>query len=95
MRPNAIRPRPASYAERAMTSSGRTPAPRRPIPWKVVMAVGLKIAEEGKRRWDLLSHRDQQEIVRIVRKSKGRISNITAQERAELRRIVTKVSKLW
>jgi hypothetical protein len=77
-----------------MSSSGPKPA-RRPIPWKVVLAVGLKIAQEGRRRWDTLSKREQQEVVRIVRKSKGRLSNITAHERAELRRIVSKAARLF
>jgi hypothetical protein len=78
-----------------MSSPGAKPPARRPIPWKVILAVGLKIAQEGRRRWDTLSKREQQEVVRIVRKSKGRLSNITAHEKAELRRIVTKAARLF
>jgi hypothetical protein len=63
--------------------------PRR-IPWQVVLSVGLRIAREGRRRWDRLTERERREVVRIVRKSRGRASNVTERERGELRRLVWK-----
>ena len=62
------------------------------IPWKLVMTVGLRIAQEGRRRWERLSQREQREVVRIVRKSRGRAGNLTPAERAELRRLVWKAA---
>ena len=67
----------------------RRPDPRR-IPWQLIMGVGLRIAQEGRRRWERLSQREQREVVRIVRKSRGRPSNLSERDRAELRRLVWK-----
>jgi hypothetical protein len=69
--------------------AARRADPRR-IPWQVVLTVGLRIAQEGRRRWDRLTQREQREVVRIVRKSRGRAGNVTPHERAELRRLVWK-----
>jgi hypothetical protein len=63
--------------------------PRR-LPWQLILTVGLRIAQEGRRRWDRLSQRDQREVVRMVRKSRGRRSNLTERERMALRRLVWK-----
>ena len=62
----------------------------RTLPWQAILTVGLQIAREGRKRWDRLSQREQRELNRIVRKSKGMPANITPGERAELRRIVWK-----
>jgi len=60
------------------------------VPWQVVLTVGLQIAQQGRRRWDRLSQREQRELTRIARKSGGRPGSASARERAELRRIVWK-----
>jgi hypothetical protein len=62
----------------------------RRLPWQLLLTVGLRIAQEGRRRWDRLSQREQREVVRIVRKSRGRPSNLSERERATLRRLVWK-----
>lgn len=75
----------------------RTPAlsgrldPRR-VPWQVVLTLGLRIAQEGRTRWNRLTQREQREVVRIVRKSRGRAGNLTARERSELRQLVWKAA---
>lgn len=56
----------------------------------MVLTVGLQIAREGQRRWSRLSDRERDSVVRLVRKSKGRVTSITPGERAELRRLVWK-----
>ena len=66
-------------------------SPRR-IPWQVVLSVGLRIVQEGRRRWERLSQREQRELARIVRKSRGRAGYLTPGERAELRRLVWKAA---
>ncbi len=63
--------------------------PRR-LPWQLILGVALRIAQEGRRRWERLNQREQREVVRIVRKSRGRPSNLTERERVELRRLVAK-----
>jgi hypothetical protein len=63
--------------------------PRR-IPWQVVLSIGLRVAQEGRRRWYRLSEREQREVARIVRKSHGRASRLTVRERRELRDLVWK-----
>jgi hypothetical protein len=62
----------------------------RRIPWQAILAVALRVVEEGRRRWERLSKREQQELTRIVRKSKGRPARLTERERQELWRIVRK-----
>ena len=62
----------------------------RRVNWKLVLAAGVRIVQEGRRRWENLTERERRELARIVRKSKGRPSNLLAHERQELWRIVRK-----
>jgi len=64
----------------------------RRIPWQMVLAVALRVAQEGRRRWERLSRHEQQELMRIVRKSRGRPSNLSAREREALWRTVRKAT---
>ena len=66
----------------------------RRIPWQMVLAVALRVVQEGRKRWERLSKRDQQELTRIVRKSKGRPARLTEHERQDLWRIVRKAAGL-
>jgi len=76
---------------RAVPRLSRLAGPQR-LQWALVLRMGMRIAEEGRRRWGRLSAREQREATRIVRKSKGRPGNLTPGERAELRRIVWKAA---
>jgi hypothetical protein len=58
------------------------------MPWSAVLAVALQVAQEGRKRWDRLSAREQRQITDTLRRSKGRIDRISARDRDELRRIV-------
>ena len=60
----------------------------------MILAVALRVAQEGRKRWERLSKREQQELTRILRKSKGRPSQLTERERQEVWRIVRKVASL-
>jgi hypothetical protein len=62
----------------------------RRIPWATVITVGTAVAREAPRRWERLTKREQQELVRILRKFRGRPGNVTPAERDEARRIVWK-----
>ena len=66
----------------------------RAVPWLTVATVAAEVVREGKKRWDRLSQRDQQDLVRIVKKLPGGPSAITTHDRARLRTIVGKVATL-
>jgi hypothetical protein len=66
----------------------------RRIPWQMVLAVALRVAQEGRKRWERLSRHEQQELMRILRKSGGRPARLTQRERDELWRIVRKAASL-
>ena len=58
----------------------------RNLPWAAALQVSLVLG----RRWRNLSEKDRARLVRIVRDSKGRLSNLTAKERDDLRRLARK-----
>ena len=64
----------------------------RAVPWVTVVTVATQVAREGKRRWDRLSKREQEDLTRILRKLPGGPNALTASDRAQLRRIVAKVA---
>jgi hypothetical protein len=60
----------------------------------MLLQFAVAAAREGQKRWERLSKREQQELMRIVRKSRGRISNVTARERDEVWRLIRKLASL-
>jgi hypothetical protein len=54
------------------------------VPWMLILEAAL-IARS---HWGRLDPRDRRELTRIVRKSHGLPTNLTASERSELRRLV-------
>ena len=64
----------------------------RAVPWMTVVTVATQVAREGKKRWDRLSKRDQQDLVRILKKLPNGPGAVTPSDRATLRRIVGKVA---
>jgi hypothetical protein len=62
----------------------------RRLPWARVLLVARLLAREGPRRWNRLTKREQQDLVRILRKSRGRRGNVTPREQSELQRLVWK-----
>lgn len=57
---------------------------RKAVPWMLVLEAAM-IARD---HWGRLHPQDRSELQRIIRQSKGRPQNLTANERAELLRIV-------
>jgi hypothetical protein len=57
------------------------------MPWAVVLR-GVMVV--GK-RWTALSAKDRARLAGLVRRSRGRIGNLSAKERNELRRLARKL----
>jgi hypothetical protein len=57
------------------------------LPWTVLLEVGLVFG----RRWSRLSAKDRARITHLVRQSRGRPSNLSGRERAELRKLLRKL----
>ena len=57
------------------------------IPWLALLDAG-QVARE---HWSKLTPSERSKLGVLVRKSKGRLSNLSVRERADLRRLVTKL----
>ena len=66
------------------------PSRARQIPWQAVLALSIQIAQEGRKRWNRLSTREQRAVRDAIARSHGRIDRLNQRERDELRRIVWK-----
>jgi hypothetical protein len=56
------------------------------LPWAAALQAGMVLRS----RWRALSDKDRARLIRLMRDSKGRLSNLSAKERDELRRLVRK-----
>lgn len=76
---------PAWIARRAV------PAVWRRIPWKMVWTISLWLAEKGRERIkENLDEREQSEFWNLVKKSRGRPSNLAQRDRTRMKSIVGK-----
>ncbi|HVO52797.1 MAG TPA: hypothetical protein VMT37_00135 [Solirubrobacterales bacterium] len=67
------------------------PAVWKRIPWRTVWAISLWLAEKGRERIrQNLSAEEQSEFWSLLKKSKGRRSNLADRDRARLKTIVGK-----
>ena len=57
------------------------------VPWLALLDAG-QIARE---HWQKLTAAERSKLGRLVKKSRGRASNLTVRERADLRRLVNKL----
>ena len=71
----------------------RLAARGRALPWLTLLQIARAIVDRSRRGWNELSAREQGELRRLLRKSKGRRANLTEREVRELRRIVWKAAK--
>ena len=62
----------------------------RAIPWLTLYASGKWIYEHGRRAWNNLEAGERQRLGGLLRKSKGRRSNLSNRERDELLSLVRK-----
>ncbi len=67
------------------------PAVWRRVPWKLVWVVAVWLVEKGRERVkDNLTKKEQQELLRLVKKSKGRPSALPQRDRTRLKNIAGK-----
>jgi ribosomal protein S13 len=59
----------------------------RAVPWIVLAQAGVAIS----RRWRSLSEKERARLTQLARESRGRPGNLSAKQRAELRRLVGKL----
>ena len=57
------------------------------LPWAALLQVGIAFGE----RWRGLSERDRTRLTRLLRDSHGRLGNLSARDRDELRKVVRKL----
>jgi hypothetical protein len=63
----------------------------RHVPWGMVWAVSVWLAQKGRQRVeDNLTQKEQQELLRLVKKSKGRPSTLPQRDRTRLKNIAGK-----
>lgn len=71
--------------------SKAAPAVWKRIPWKMVWTVSLWLAEKGRERVrENLTQGEQTEFWSLIKKSKGRPSNLTGRDRTRMKNIVGK-----
>ncbi|HTT96400.1 MAG TPA: hypothetical protein VMF55_17140 [Solirubrobacterales bacterium] len=67
------------------------PAVWKRIPWKMVWTVALWLAEKGRERVrENLTQSEQTEFWTMIKKSKGRPSNLSQRDRTRMKNIVGK-----
>lgn len=72
-------------------ASKAAPAIWRRIPWKMVWTVSLWLAEKGRERvCENLTEREQSEFWTLIKKSKGRPSNLNQRDRTRMKNIAGK-----
>ena len=59
----------------------------RGLPWLALLQAGVVLGK----RWSALSAKDRARLARLVRQSRGRVSNLSVKERLELRRLGRKL----
>jgi hypothetical protein len=63
----------------------------RRVPWGMVLTVSLWLAQKGRERMDRnLTHKEQQELLHLIGKSKGRPSNLSQRDRTRVKNIARK-----
>lgn len=71
--------------------SKAAPAVWKRIPWKMVWTVSLWLAEKGRERIrQNLTQGEQSEFFGLIKKSKGRPSNLSQRDRTRLKNIAGK-----
>jgi hypothetical protein len=57
------------------------------LPWAALLQAALAFGE----RWRALSEKDRTRLTQLVRQSRGRVGNLSARDRDELRKVVRKL----
>lgn len=75
-----------------MAGIGRLVTRGRALPWLALYESAKWIYTHGRRAWDNLGPGDRERMGELIRKSKGRRSNLTQRERDELWSLVKKAA---
>lgn len=75
-----------------MAGIGRLVTRGRALPWLALYESAKWVYGHGKRVWDNLEPVDRERMGELIRKSKGRRSNLTQREHDELRSLVKKAA---
>jgi ATP-dependent Clp protease ATP-binding subunit ClpX len=75
----AAMPRPKIKAKAALERA-------KSLPWAAALQAGMVLRS----RWRGLSQKDRDRLIRLMRDSRGRLSNLSGRERSELRRLIRK-----
>lgn len=59
----------------------------RALPWVALLQAGAL----AHKRWHTLSRKDRERVTTLLRRSHGRLSNLSTRERMELRKLLGKV----
>ena len=57
------------------------------VPWALLLQIGLVLGK----RWRSLSDKDRARLTELTRESRGRLGNLSAKERKELKKLVGKL----
>lgn len=57
------------------------------LPWALLLQMGLVLGK----RWRSLSAKDRMRLTELTRESRGRLGNLSAKERKELKKLVGKL----
>jgi hypothetical protein len=57
------------------------------VPWALLLQVGVVLGK----RWRSLSAKDRARLTELTRESRGRLGNLSAKERRELKKLVGKL----
>jgi hypothetical protein len=57
------------------------------VPWTLLLQMGLVLGK----RWRALSAKDRARLTELTRESRGRLGNLSAKERKELKKLVGKL----
>jgi hypothetical protein len=57
------------------------------LPWAAILQTGVLLTK----RWLALSEKERKRLLRLLRDSRGRVSNLSVRERLELRKLLGKL----
>jgi TRAP-type C4-dicarboxylate transport system substrate-binding protein len=65
----------------------------RHVPWRRVLAAVIWLATAGRKYWDRLTPEERRELMDLMRKSKGKRSNLTKKEQDRVTKLFDKIRR--
>jgi hypothetical protein len=85
--PGSGRPDTIAVMSKSASTSKSGAERLKALPWAVLLQAGVVVGQ----RWKGLSEKERARLIRLVRESGGRIGNLSAKDRAELRKLAGKL----